>query len=126
MSAPRRKRAKPWRKHDLHEGEVIVRSSDFGASVTIGLQYAHVLSVSVSPIPHPRQPLRHDWVQLQVKLYDSQGSPLGSDAVLGQRMPQLAWAFLNTRTGEMTQAKPYTEEEGDAPEPTVERPGIQS
>lgn len=107
MSAPRRKRAKPWVKHSLHEGDVLTRSSDYGVTVNIGLQHGHSLTTTVTPIRHPTQPLRHDWVQLQIKLYDSQGEPLGSSMFLGQRMPQLAWAFLNTRTGEMTQVKPY-------------------
>lgn len=111
MSTRPRKRARPWVKRSLGEGAVIVGNPalDGAASVRIGLAGGASITLQVSPVTHPGQPHRRDFVQIQLSLYNAYDEPLGHSIVAGHRMPQLAWAFLDTRSGELSQEQPYAE-----------------
>jgi hypothetical protein len=106
MTTPR-KRARAHVKHDLHRGAVLVNAGDHGTGVKVGVGLGGHLALQVTP--RPSKGYGHNVVQVQLSLYDAHGQPLGHSEILGRRMPQLAWFFLDTTTGEAWQDNDYRE-----------------
>jgi hypothetical protein len=105
VSTPRRRRLKPAR-HWLHQGNVLVNVHDGkNVNVRVGLPGGSSLQLRVHPTSD------RNVVQVILAAFDPYDQGLGSSAVAGIRLPTLAWAYLNTRTGEMTQVSP--DPEGD-------------
>lgn len=91
------KRARPHVKHSLHPGDVLV---GHGGTITIGLPSLGRLEVSVA------ETRKRGVVQIHLLAFNAIGDPLGHDEIGGVRLPTLAWCYLNTSTGQMTQEVP--------------------